>query len=223
MFMGPWDQGGPWSSTGIGGVSRFLNRVWTVVLDPSGTEAGDPDAGRLPPGASAADAERALLVAAHRTLKVVTGEFEGYRFNTMVAHLMELTNVLMRYRGTEAAGGLAWNRAVDLLLHMLAPSAPHISEELWARLLESRCEPWHSIHVEAWPAWDEDLVAEDLVELPVQVNGKLRDRIQVPPGLSPAEIERIVLEREKIRAILGDRPPDRVIQVAGRLVNVVVR
>ncbi len=223
MFMGPWDQGGPWSSTGIGGVSRFLNRVWTVVLDPSGTEAGDPDAGRLPPGESAADAERALLVAAHRTLKVVTGEFEGYRFNTMVAHLMELTNVLMRYRGTEAAGGPAWNRAVDLLLHMLAPSAPHISEELWARLLESRGEPWHSIHVEPWPAWDEDLVAEELVELPVQVNGKLRDRIQVPPGLSPAEIERIVLEREKIRAILGDRRPDRVIQVAGRLVNVVVR
>jgi len=77
--------------------------------------------------------------------------------------------------------------------------------------------------VEPWPTWDEDLVAEELVELPVQVNGKLRDRIQVPPGLSPAEIERIVLEREKIRAILGDRRPDRVIQVAGRLVNIVVR
>ncbi len=223
MFMGPWDQGGPWSSTGIGGVSRFLHRVWTVVLDPAGTEAGDSDAGRLPPSQMAADAERALLVAAHRTLKVVTGEFEGYRFNTMVAHLMELTNVLMRFRGTQVAGGTAWDQAVDLLLHMLAPSAPHISEELWARKLESRGQPWRSIHVEPWPTWDEELVAEDRVELPVQVNGKLRDRIQVPPGLSAAEIETIVLEREKIRAILGDRRPDRVIQVPGRLVNVVVR
>ena len=223
MFMGPWDQGGPWSSTGIGGISRFLGRVWTAVLDPAGVEAGDPDAGRLPAGDTAADAERALRVAAHRTLKVVTGEFEGYRFNTMVAHLMELTNVLMRYRGTEVAGGPAWNEAVDLLLHMLAPSAPHVSEELWSRVLEARGEPWRSIHTEPWPAWDAALVAEELVELPVQVNGKLRDRVQVPAGLSPTEIEAIVLEREKIRAILADRKPDRVIQVPGRLVNIVVR
>ena len=223
MFMGPWDQGGPWSSTGIGGISRFLGRVWTVTLDPTRTEAGDPDAGRLPAGETAADAERTLRVSAHRTLKQVTGEFEGYRFNTMVAHLMELTNVLMRYRGTEVAGGQAWNEAVDLLLHMLAPSAPHISEELWSRILEARGESWRSIHAEPWPAWDESLVAEELVELPVQVNGKLRDRVQVPAGLSPTEIEAIVLEREKIRAILADRTPDRVIHVAGRLVNIVVR
>ena len=223
MFMGPWDQGGPWSSTGIGGISRFLNRVWTVVIDPTGVEAGDPDAGRLPAGESAEDAGRALRVAAHRTLKVVTAEFEGYRFNTMVAHLMELTNVLMRYRGTEVAGGTAWDEAVDLLLHMLAPSAPHVAEELWSRRLEARGEAWRSVHAESWPAWNEALVAEDTVELPVQVNGKLRDRVQVAAGLSPAQIESVVLEREKIRAILGGRTPDRVIHVPGRLVNIVVR
>jgi leucyl-tRNA synthetase len=223
MFMGPWDQGGPWSPTGIGGVSRFLNRVWTAVLDPTGVEPGDPDAGRLPPGESAADAERALLVAAHRTLRQVTGEFESYRFNTMVAHLMELTNVLMRYRGTGIAGGAAWTQSVDLLLHMLAPSAPHLAEELWSRVLEARGEAWRSIHVESWPAWDEALVTEDTVELMVQVNGKLRDRVQVAAGLAEPEIESIVLAREKVRALLGDRGPDRVIHVPGRLVNVVVR
>ena len=223
MFMGPWDQGGPWSSTGIGGISRFLNRAWTVVLDPTGVEAGDPDAGRLPAGESAEAAGSALRVAAHRTLKVVTAEFEGYRFNTMVAHLMELTNVLMRYRGTEVAGGPAWDEAVDLLLHMLAPSAPHVAEELWSRRLETRGEAWRSVHAEPWPAWNEALVAEDTVELPVQVNGKLRDRVQVSAGLSPAQIESVVLAREKIRAILGGRTPDRVIHVPGRLVNIVVR
>ena len=123
MFMGPWDQGGPWSETGIGGVHRFLNRVWTAVLDPHGRGVGDPDAGRLPAGQDAAAAERALRMAAHRTLRVVTEEYEGFRFNTMVAHLMELTNELYRYRGTDVAGGKAWDEAIRLLLLMLAPAA----------------------------------------------------------------------------------------------------
>ena len=92
MFMGPWDQGGPWSSTGIGGVHRFLNRVWTLALDPAGLEGGDPDSGKLPAGEDAAAAERSIRMAAHRTLRVVADEYEGFRFNTMVAHLMELAN-----------------------------------------------------------------------------------------------------------------------------------
>ncbi|HEX6868044.1 MAG TPA: leucine--tRNA ligase, partial [Candidatus Limnocylindrales bacterium] len=85
MFMGPWDQGGPWSTTGIGGVHRFLNRVWTIVLDPHGREAGDPDAGALPPGETIDDAIRAIRGAAHRTLREVTADYEAFRFNTMIA------------------------------------------------------------------------------------------------------------------------------------------
>ena len=104
MFMGPWDQGGPWSPTGIGGVHRFLNRVWTLALDPHGVEPGDPESGHLPAGEDAAAAERSIRMAAHRTLRVVSEEYEGFRFNTMVAHLMELANTLFRYRGTEVAG-----------------------------------------------------------------------------------------------------------------------
>jgi leucyl-tRNA synthetase len=141
----------------------------------------------------------------------------------MVAHLMELTNALMRYRGTEIAGTPAWDEAVRLLLLMLAPAAPHIGEELWSRRLEAAGEPWHSIHTERWPDWDEALTADDLVELPVQVNGKLRDRVLVARDLPAAEIERLVLEREKIRAVLGGREPARIIHVPGRLLNVVVR
>src|SRR5205823_5518395 len=136
MFMGPWDQGGPWSPTGIGGVARFLNRVWTLAIDPHGVEPGDPDAGRLPAGQDYATADRLIRMTAHRTLRSVTEEYDGFRWNTMVAHLMELANLLMRYRGTEEiGGGPAYDEAIRLLLLMLAPAAPHISEELWSRRL----------------------------------------------------------------------------------------
>jgi len=224
MFMGPWDQGGPWSPTGIGGIARFLNRVWTAVLDPHGVEPGDPEAGKLPEGQDRADAERALRTAAHRTLRVVTEEYANKRFNTMVAHLMELSNLLVRYRGTEAAGSAAWNESVLLLLLMLAPAAPHISEELWARLAEARGETWQSIHTQSWPAVDEQAAAESEHEVPVQVNGKLRDRVTVPTGISEADLEKLVLARPKVVAALAGRPPLRVIHAGGgRLVNIVLR
>jgi leucyl-tRNA synthetase len=217
MFMGPWDQGGPWSPTGIEGVHRFLRRVWTVTLDPHGREAGE--------GVSAvpADGEREVRVAAHRALRDVTAEHEGFRWNTMVAHLMELTNALMRYRGTEVAGTAGWDEAIRLLLLMLAPIAPHISEELWSRRLSAAGEPWRSIHQESWPAFDEQLVAEDVFELPVQVNGKLRDLVPVAVGLSQDEIERLVMARPKVQANLEGREVVRVVHVGGRLVNIVVR
>ncbi len=224
MFMGPWDQGGPWSPSGIGGVHRFLNRVWTIVLDPGGTDAGDADSGRLPAGEDAATAEANLRAAAHRTLRDVTTDYESFRFNTMVAKLMELSNVLYRYRGTEIAGGAAWDEAVRLLLLMLAPAAPHITEELWSRRQAAAGAPWSSIHVERWPDVDPAAVAEQTREVPVQVNGKLRDKVVVPSDVSDTELERLVLAAPKVVAALAGRTPDRVIVAGGgRLVNLVVR
>jgi len=223
MFMGPWDQGGPWSPTGIGGISRFLNRVWYSVLEPHGVEAGDLDSGKLPAGQDAAAAERELRAAAHRTLRQVTDEYAEFRFNTMVAHLMELSNLLMRYRGTEIAGGAAWDEATRLLLLMLAPAAPHISEELWSRLAEARGEAWTSIHSQPWPAVDEAAAAENEREVPVQVNGKLRDRVMVPVDISQADLEAAILGRPKIVAALGGKTPLKVIHAGGKLVNIVVR
>ena len=224
MFMGPWDQGGPWSPSGIGGVHRFLNRVWTIALDPSGREPGDAEAGTLPAGQSQAEADAALRSAAHRTLRDVTADYEAFHFNTMVAKLMELANTLFRYRGTPVAGGASWDEAVRLLLLMLAPAAPHISEELWSRRLASAGRAWSSIHREAWPSVDPTAVIEVTREIPVQVNGKLRDKVVVAAEASNAEIEAAVLERERIRAILDGKTPDRiVIAPGGRLVNLVVR
>ena len=222
MFMGPWDQGGPWSPTGIGGVHRFLNRVWTLTLDPHGIEPGDPDAGRLPAGEDAAAAERAIRMAAHRTLRVVTEEYEGFRFNTMVAHLMELANTLFRYRGTEVAGGAAWNEAIRLLLLMLAPAAPHIADELWSRIA-GRAVPWASIHIQTWPAVDASAIADETREVPIQVNGKVRDRSSCRSGSRRPSSSGSSSARPRIRELLAGRTPDRMIHAGGRLVNIVVR
>jgi len=224
MFMGPWDQGGPWSGSGIGGVHRFLNRVWTITLDPHGREPGDAESGTLPAGEDDAAARAQVRAAAHRTLRAVTDDYERFHFNTMVARLMELTNTLFRYRGTPIAGGTEWNEAVRLLLLMLAPAAPHITEELWERVGPPPGKPWSSIHVHRWPKVDEDAAAETTREVPVQVNGKLRDKVTVPAGIDQAELEALVLARDKVRAALAGRAPDRIIHAGGgRLVNIVVR
>ena len=223
MFMGPWDQGGPWSPSGLGGVHRFLNLVWTLVLDPHGREAGDPESGALPAGQTEADGAAAVRSAAHRTLRDVTTDYEGFRFNVMVAKLMELANTLFHYRGTAVAGSAAWDEAVGLLLLMLAPAAPHVSEELWSRRLAAAGAPWSSIHTVAWPAVDPSAVAESTREIPVQVNGKLRDKVVVPADASQADIEAAVLARERIRTILDGRTPDRIVVAGGgRLVNLVL-
>ncbi len=220
MFMGPWDQGGPWSPTGIEGVHRFLRRVWTVTLDPHGQEASEP--GRSA-GKSDIDGERALRVAAHRALQGVTEDHAGFRWNTMVAKLMELTNTLMRYRGTAVAGTAGWDEASRLLLLMLAPIAPHIADELWSRGLAAAGEPTRSIHTESWPAFDPSIVVSDTIELPVQVNGKLRDLVPMAAGLDQAEVERLVLERPKVQANLEGHTVVKIVHVGGRLVNIVIR
>jgi leucyl-tRNA synthetase len=224
MFMGPWDQGGPWSESGIGGVHKFLGRVWALARDPHRVEPGDPAAGQLPAGQDVAAAETAIRRAAHQTLREVTAEYETFRFNTMVAHLMELANALFRYRGSEVAGGAAWDEAIRLMLLMLAPAAPHITEELWSRRAAARGEAWASIHTQTWPEVDLTAVVDATREVPVQINGKVRDRIVVPTDVAGAELERLALAAPRIRELLAGRTPDRVIQAGGgRLVNVVVR
>ena len=223
MFMKPWAADAPWNPSGIDGVSRFLRRLWTVATDPTGKEAGDPDSGRLPAGMTAAAAAEDLRRTAHRTLKKITDDHADFGWNTMVSALMELTNKLVRLRGTEVGGTDAWDETVRLTLLMLAPLAPHVSEELWARRLASRGEEWASIHTQRWPEFDPALVATDEIELPVQVNGKLRDLVTVATGASQAQIEQLVLARDKVKALTDGVGVARVVYVPGRLVNVVTK
>src|SRR5215212_7134396 len=142
----------------------------------------------------------------------------------MIAKLMELSNLLMRYRGSAVAGSAEWDEAVQLSLLMLAPAAPHITEELWSRRLAAARQPWSSIHHETWPEVDAAAVVEATREVPVQVNGKLRDKLVVTADASAAEIETAALASERIRAILAGREPLRIVQAGGgKLVNIVVK
>ena len=207
MFIGPWEEGGPWSSQGIEGVYRFLNRVWTLVLE-------EPERKDRPAEMS----EEALRRLVHRTIKVVTADMEAFRFNTLLARLMELVNVLMKARETPLRASTAWDEAVEALLLMLAPLAPHITEELWARLGQP-----YSIHEQSWPAYDEALAALEEVEVAVQVNGRVRAQMRIPADLSEEEVRARALALERLQSYLAGQEVVRVIVVPNRLVNVVVR
>jgi len=208
MFVGPWDQGGPWSSSGIEGIYRWLGRVWGAALP-------------VVDGGPVADAEgqemtRALRRLTHVTIDAVGEDYEELHFNTAIAKLMELTNAIIREREAGLAGGPAYTEAVDTLILLLAPVAPHIAEELWER----RGHPY-SVHTAAWPVADPALAAAETIELPVQVDGKLRDRLVVTPDTQPEEIERMALDSPHVQRYLAGRAPLRVVQIPGRLVNVV--
>jgi len=208
MFIGPWDQGGPWNPSGIEGVHRFLGRVWHAAIDGDGdADASGPEADEL---------QRALVRATHVTIAEVTDDYEGFRFNTAIAKLMELTNAIGRAREAGLGGTDAVADATDTLLLLLAPVAPHVTEELWER----RGHPY-SIHLHPFPIADPALAAAETIELPVQVDGKLRDRLVVTPDTPAEEIERMALASEHVQRYLQGRQPLRVVQIPGRLVNVV--
>ncbi|HYM52251.1 MAG TPA: class I tRNA ligase family protein, partial [Candidatus Dormibacteraeota bacterium] len=205
MFIGPWDQGGPWSASGIEGIHRFLSRVWAQAQAELDQRPGTVD-----------ELSRALRRATHVTIREVAEDYAAFHFNTAISKLMQLSNAIGKAREAGMAGSSAYAEAVDALLLLLAPAAPHIAEELWAR----RGHPY-SIHQQPWPAFDAALAAAETLELPVQVDGKLRDRLVVTVDTPAEEIERMALASERVQAHLGGRAPSRVVQIPGKLVNVV--
>ena len=207
MFIGPWDQGGPWNPAGIGGIHRWLGRVWDVA---------QPVAAPRPAGPESEELDRALRRATHTTIAAVAEDYEDFRFNTAIAKMMELTNAIIRGRDAGQAGGKAYAEAIDTLLLLLAPVAPHVTEELWERRGHE-----YSIHQQSWPEADSSLTLTDTLELPVQVDGKLRDRLVVTPETPPEEIERMALASPHVQRYLAGRAPRRVIQIPGKLVNIV--
>ena len=205
MFLGPWEQGGPYDVDGIVGVSRWLNRLWTVVIDPPARVEGGPANAELPR-------------AAHSTLQRVTDDLSRYRMNTMIAALMELTNTLQDARTTGSVNKAAWDEAIELLLLMLAPSAPHIAEELWERTGHP-----YSVHTQAWPAANAVLAAQDRVEVAVQVNGRVRDRLELAADADEVTARTAAEALPKVAEHLAGHEVVRVIYVPGRLLNIVVR
>jgi leucyl-tRNA synthetase len=206
MFAFKWDQGGPWNSQGISGVSRFLNDVWALVtaVAPKSGKADEEDV-------------KALRRKTHQTIKRVTADIDAFGFNTAIAGLMELKNTMQKYRETPVTSTDAWKEAIRALLLMMAPFTPHIAEELWERTGGK-----YSVHQQAWPVADESIAAEESITLPVQINGKLRDRITVAATASEDEIKAAALASDKIKEQLNGGTPKQVIVVKGRLVNIVV-
>lgn len=201
MFIGPWDEGGPWDPGGIEGVSRWLRRVFTLVAGEEVSEAeADP---------------RELSRRTHRLVKRVTEYLEGFRFNTAIAALMEHTNYLLAVKGE--VGEEEWREAIRTFLLVLAPFAPHHAEELWEVIGEE-----YSVHEQGWPSWDEELVREETVTLVVQVNGKLRDRVEAPAGVDEDQARELALASEKVRAHVEGRELRKTVYVPGRLINLVV-
>jgi leucyl-tRNA synthetase len=153
----------------------------------------------------------------HQTLKRITHDFENFEFNTVISSLMELLNEMYKAREAGATGSSEWSEAQAIYLQMMAPVAPHIAEELWMRIGKP-----YSIHQSMWPAVDESATKEDSIEIPVQVNGKVRDRITVPAEASEAEIQAAALASEHVQKFLEGKEPKKVIVAQKRLVNVVV-
>ena len=206
MFFARWEMGAPWDAQGIEGTSRWIRRIWALYTDQN------------QPGNANAETKRNLRRRLHQTLRKVTHDFENFEFNTIISSLMELMNDMYKARDAGAVGSAEWAEAQDIYLRMLAPVAPHIAEELWTNYLGKP----YSIHQQQWPKVDEDAAREDTIEIPVQVNGKVRDRVVVPAEASEDEIKSAALASEGVQKYLEGREPRKVIVANKRLVNVVV-
>jgi len=205
MFFARWDIGAPWNSSGIEGTSRWIRRVWTLFTETTHKGHADPESLR--------NLRRKL----HQTLRQITHDFETFEFNTIVSGLMELLNEMIRAREHGASGTPEWQEALDIYIRMMAPVAPHITEEIWAKLGKP-----YSVHTQPWPIVDETAAAEDMITLVIQVNGKLRDRIEVPATTSEEQVRSLALASPSVKKYLGNETPRKVIVVAGKLVNIVL-
>jgi leucyl-tRNA synthetase len=224
MFMGPLEMVKPWNTKGVEGVYRFLGRVWRLFVDErsetdfeqsqtaQGTDNPDSLAAiKLNASIQDAPATAAQLKTLHACIKKVTEDLDGFRFNTAISALMIFVNDAITWETKPAA-------LMRDFLKLLQPFAPHLAEELHAKLDGGGA----TLAYEPWPKFDPTLLVEETIEIPVQVNGKLRDKIVVPAGAAQAEIEAAALASEKVWQFMGDKPVKKVIVVPKRLVNIVV-
>ncbi|MGQ9553383.1 MAG: leucine--tRNA ligase [Anaerolineae bacterium] len=210
MFIGPWEEGGPWNSRGIEGVYRFLNRVWNLVVEPKPDKAEEVESLEL--------TERELRRITHKTIRRVTEDMEAFRFNTMVAALMEYCNYLTKAKQTSVTGSMAWQEAIESLLLLLAPSCPHIAEELWQRLGKP-----YSIHQQSWPQWQPELAKDEVITVVVQVNGRVRDKVEVEADASEEVVTRAALASAGAQRHLEGKTVQKIVYAPGKVVNIVVR
>jgi len=172
----------------------------------------------LPKAGADQSAVRDLRHITHKTIKRVTEDLERFRYNTMLALLMELTNYLGKVQAEKSADAASWQEAVDALMLMLAPVTPHFAEELWTGTGHA-----YSIHTQSFPPWDKALAAEEQVTLVIQINGRVRDKVEVPASITEPEARELALSQPKVKSLLVGKQTDKVIYVPKRLINIVVK
>ncbi len=206
MFMGPLEDAKPWSTKGIVGVRRFLEKVWMIVTEKERrSSASSPVV--VPSDSSP------LTRLAHQTIKKVTEDIEGFKFNTAISQLMIFANELSRCDRSNPL----FDTYCAILVLLLSPFAPHISEELWEHLGHAP-----SIIQQPWPQFAPDLVRAETIEFVVQVNGKVRDRFEAPADISEEEARKTALARENVQRFVAGKEPRKVVFVKGKLINIVV-
>lgn len=218
LFVAPLTESIQWSEDGINGMHRFLSRVFRVVqdygknYDPSWRKTVRQETSTSP-------ANRALARKVHQTIRKVTEDIEGLQFNTAVAALMELMNEIAKYvQSTPLAGkSSVFSEALEMLLVLLSPMAPHLSDELWNRLGHEG----FMLNL-SWPVHDPDVAKAEEITIVVQVNGKVRDKLVVAADTDPKDLERLALESDKVKAQLDGKQVRNIVVVPGRLVNIVV-
>ena len=202
--MGPIELDASWDSKGIGGVHRFITRVWTLTQQYLDTETKHVTKN-----------DDAIRRAQHKTIRKVTDDIRRLSFNTAIAALMEYTNELYKFK-IDGYSDVVWKEALDALVQMIHPFAPHMSEELWADL--GHDDMLQRTH---WPAFDEALIVESTIQIAIQVNGKLRGQIEIAKDATEDEVKSLALGHENVvKFIEGE--PKKVIYVPGRLVSIVV-
>ncbi len=208
FFIGPWNQKTNWSTEGLGGCYRFLQRAWNVTQEYIGAKQAVIDR----------EFETRLTIATHRTIRKVTEDLHTLGFNTAVAALMEYVNELYKIKIELPAhpDNPAWKEAIETLAQLLAPFAPHIAEEVWHEIGHE-----DSVHVDHWPTWDEKYLQADVITIVVQINGKVRAQLDVPADSSEEDTTRLALEHPKVIEHIGTKKPRKVIYIPGRLVNIV--
>jgi leucyl-tRNA synthetase len=211
LFAAPPDRDLDWTDTGVEGSYRFLHRVWRLVEGHSGLFGGT-----VPQPQPSDDAAKDLYRMVHYAIKKVSEDIgERYAFNTAISTIMELVNKLYAYPEASDRGTLAF--ALKTLVILMAPITPHIAEELWEMIGNKE-----SVHLQPWPSYDPQALILDEVEIAIQINGKVRDKLVVPNGLSKEELEAHVVNHEKAKILTEGKTVRKVIAVPGKLVNIVV-
>jgi leucyl-tRNA synthetase len=209
MFMGPLEQMKPWSTRGVEGVARFLARVWRLVMEEN--QAGEWE---LSKKIKAVDATRPQQKLLHATIKKVTADIESFSFNTAISQMMIFVNAFTNVEIIPLP-------AMRTFLVLLNPFAPHITSELWEKLNSSFGDAVDDVTEHSWPAYDERLLVEDEVEIVIQINGKLRDRMKVPMVATEDELKTAALARPNIQERIAGKTVRNVIVVSKKLVNIV--